>query len=533
MKLNKILEYYSNAWSWFVTAWLLALLLSWSVIYMIEKPVMVHKNQTVVQFEDKGRSYNVSYFHFIPDHQARETPVVMMHDNMNTAEALIPLAARLMERGFEVIIPEYTGYGFTDYPAGFSLEDKKKSVSKILEINNIDKYQAIGYGLGGAVTYYLTDQPDRSPESIILISALVMQELHLTGSFSLNRFIYLLQFPAYHLMYNLTPHFGWFDQLPISYTSLKSNYESDLRPLGHLMDQYQNPVLIVNGMDDHQVDSLAAREYHRLIPHSELEFLAGNHLIISDKAHDIAHHAELFFNRVNNGTATWRADALLTRIENSRAPLDPDTVTSFAGITLILFLLLLVASTFVNEDLTCIAAGLIAAKGIIDYIPAVIACFIGILLTDITVYWLGRWLGSPILQWIPFRWFIDEEDVRKTENVFKENGLPIIFLTRFIPGTRLPTYFSAGMVKARFSLIIIYFLLAILIWAPFLVGVSYFIGQQILDYFHFYQEYAYWIFALLLLMIFMGVKLLIPMTTKRGRRRLKVKVEKMRRRLSG
>jgi membrane protein DedA with SNARE-associated domain len=73
-------------------------------------------------------------------------------------------------------------------------------------------------------------------------------------------------------------------------------------------------------------------------------------------------------------------------------------------------------------------------------------------------------------------------------------------------------------------------MLAILIWAPCLVGLSYLIGQQIIDYFYVYQDYAVWIFLALLLIIFAGLKVLIPMATKRGRRNMRVKIEKLKRR---
>lgn len=531
MKLNKISEYYSYGWCWFLTAYILALILSWGVIHLIEEPDQIHTYQRVVEVETEEENFQVSFYRLSPDQQVFQTPVVLLHDNVYSAKTLIPLASELKNSGFEVIIPEYPGYGYTDYPGGFSLEDKKTAVSKILEINHVDEYHAIGFGLGGAVAFYLSDQPGDEPKSLVLLSAIGLQELHLMGTYTLNKILYLIQFPVYHLIYNLTPHFGWLDKLPVSYSSLKSNYESDLRPVSDLINQYENPVLILHGENDRHVNIMTAEEHYRLIPQSELEIFDGNHLIALKKAPEIAKKIGVFLHHVNNGSASNRADAASTRVEKSQEPLAPGQVTTLAGISLILFMLLLMASTFVNEDLACIAAGLIVAKGVIGYIPAVAACYTGILLTDTTVYWIGRWIGSPVLRRIPFRWFIDEKDVRKTEDIFKESGLPIIFVSRFIPGTRLPTYFSAGMVRAKFSLIIFYFMLAILIWAPFLVGLSYFIGQQMLDYFHLYQGHAFWIFALLLLIIFMGIKLLIPMATRRGRKKLKVKFEKIRRRL--
>ncbi len=530
MLLSKITRYYSKTWVWVLTGYLLALLLSWSVMLFFETPVQLHKNQAIEEVETEMGERIISYYQRSPESSPYKEPLVLLHDNLYDAEALMPLAERLTKNGFDVIIPEYSGYGFTDYPGGFNLQDKKASVMKLLEHKGIDRFHLIGHGLGGAVAFSMVEEAGDRTRSVTMLSASGIQEFNLLGNRALNRALYFFQFPFYQFFNYLTPHFGWLYEAPFSYSTLKSNYEKDLRPVQEWMGQYDKPVLILHGADDRYVNVITAEEHNRLIPHSELVVLEGNQMLFQEKSAEIAFRVHSFIQDVENNIAVTRVDASRERIEKSKKPLEPGQISALTGLSLVLLLLLIVVSTFINEDLTCIGTGLLVAKGILTYIPAAAACFIGILLTDITVYWLGRSVGSPMLRWVPFRWLIDEEDVRNTESMFKESGLPIIFISRFIPGTRLPTYFSAGMVRARFSLIIFYFMMAILIWAPFLVGLSYLIGQQIIEYFYVYQDYAIWIFLALLLMIFTGLKVLIPMATKRGRRNMRVKVEKLKRR---
>lgn len=45
------------------------------------------------------------------------------------------------------------------------------------------------------------------------------------------------------------------------------------------------------------------------------------------------------------------------------------------------------------EDPTCLAAGLLAAEGIIGFWWAALACTVGIFIGDMVLYALGRWLG--------------------------------------------------------------------------------------------------------------------------------------------
>src|SRR5207248_9680741 len=59
-------------------------------------------------------------------------------------------------------------------------------------------------------------------------------------------------------------------------------------------------------------------------------------------------------------------------------------------------------------------------------------------------------------------------------------GMAVVFLSRFAPGLRLPTYVAAGALKTRFWRFMFYFLLAAAIWTPLLVGAAALAGSRIL-----------------------------------------------------
>src|SRR5690606_34325127 len=132
----------------------------------------------------------------------------------------------------------------------------------------------------------------------------------------------------------------------------------------------------------------------------------------------------------------------------------------------------------ISEDLTCIGAGLLVAQGRIELFPAVAACFAGIFFGDMLLYIAGRYVGRPALRYPPLRWMVTEPRLRAASAWFQRKGLRAVFLTRLLPGLRLPIYFSAGLLHTRFLTFTLYFFIAAALWTPLLVGAAAFIGVE-------------------------------------------------------
>ncbi|MGK7391757.1 MAG: VTT domain-containing protein, partial [Candidatus Cyclobacteriaceae bacterium M2_1C_046] len=208
-------------------------------------------------------------------------------------------------------------------------------------------------------------------------------------------------------------------------------------------------------------------------------------------------------------------------------PFDTD-FTRYSGLSLPLLMALIAFSTLISEDLTCIGAGLMAARGFIGFWPATIACFLGILVGDMLLYLAGRWLGRPAIQKAPLKWLISEKDLKKSSQWFKAKGPAIILTSRFLPGSRLPTYFSAGVLGTGFWMFSLYFTAAALLWTPLLVGLSMIIGNELLQYFIIYQDYALWIFLAGVVLLLFIAKVIIPVFNYRGRRLLIGRIRRFR-----
>ena len=199
----------------------------------------------------------------------------------------------------------------------------------------------------------------------------------------------------------------------------------------------------------------------------------------------------------------------------SRIPDEPLT-----GTALLLAMLLLAAATLVSEDLTCISAGLLVARGTMGIIPAVAASFSGILIGDILLYLAGRFIGRPALKVPPFKWFVKEVDIKRTSDWFAARGPIIILTSRFTPGLRLPTYFAAGVLGTRFWQFVFYFSLAVALWTPLLVGLSAAVGNRMFAYYDLFGRYALLIVFATIGLLLVVAKFIIPLFSYRGRRLL-------------
>ena len=188
--------------------------------------------------------------------------------------------------------------------------------------------------------------------------------------------------------------------------------------------------------------------------------------------------------------------------------------------TLPALFLLIVVATFVTEDLTTISVGVLVAQGRVEFLFGTMACFLGIFIGDILLYLAGRYLGRPAVAHAPLKWFVREKAVEKSSVWFARQGVKVIFASRFVPGARLPTYFAAGLLRTKFWWFTSYFALACAVWTPLLVGLSAWLGEEAITCVYFGQQH-FWLRSLLVsVALLLLIKLLLRLSTWRGRRML-------------
>lgn len=184
-----------------------------------------------------------------------------------------------------------------------------------------------------------------------------------------------------------------------------------------------------------------------------------------------------------------------------------------------LFLLLALA-TLVSEDLTCISAGVMVAEGRIGFLFGTLACLVGIFIGDLLLFLAGRVIGRPALSRPPLKWFVRESDVARGSQWFRRRGMAAIAISRFMPGTRLPTYFAAGLLDTSFLKFAFYFLIAAAVWTPLLIAGSMLGGREVIESALLTEQSSLLRAAIIAIAVFVLVRLLRQMSTFRGRRLL-------------
>ncbi|MEZ4873474.1 MAG: DedA family protein [Bdellovibrionales bacterium] len=148
-------------------------------------------------------------------------------------------------------------------------------------------------------------------------------------------------------------------------------------------------------------------------------------------------------------------------------------VTAYAAILGVLFACGL--GVPIPEDITLVAAGILAGLGKISLTGALIAGLFGVLVGDTFLFFLGRKLGRKAFQLPLLRTYFTQERIAKAEEKILANSKFICFTARFLPGLRAPVYLTSGVMGVKPS---IFFLLdgfAALISVPlWVVGGWYF-----------------------------------------------------------
>ena len=445
--------------------------------------------------------------------------LVVLHGSPVASRSLLNIAEAL-EGPHRVIVPDLPGFGGSTLRVeDYSVLAHAYYLNQLMEQLEIDSFHLIGYSMGGGVAIdYIHVFPEKV-RSLQLVSSIGVQELELLGDYTINHAIHGAQLAGLWLLQECVPHFGWMDNAILSVPYARNFFDTDQRPFREYLKQVEAPTLIVHAEDDGLVPVEAAYEHHRIVPHSELVMLEDGHMFMISRPDITAPPIIDFVNRVESGSASNRSQATAQRLAEAAKETGFE-MRAVEGISLFVLWILLAVATFVSEDLTSISAGLLTAKGVISFIPAASACLIGIFVGDMLLYLAGRWLGTDFVRRAPLKWFITEADIVRSERWFEKRGMILIFVTRFFPGTRLATYFTAGILGVGFFKFAFYFLVAAILWTPLLVGLSAILGGQMLGWFEVYQKYALLGLIAVVLAMLILLKLVVPMFSHRGRRML-------------
>ncbi len=186
----------------------------------------------------------------------------------------------------------------------------------------------------------------------------------------------------------------------------------------------------------------------------------------------------------------------------------------------------LALGTFLSEDAACVSGGVLASQGKLSLTAAILACAIGIFVSDLALVFAGRATArgwrSGWLRWLQ----PSDAKLAVARTWFQRHGLWVIVASRFLPGTRSATCFSAGALEVPLQKFIPIFLLASALWTPVAVGLAYYGGHALGQW---WRDAGAWLVvagAVAILALMALAQLAWQLSTPRGRRLARAKLHR-------
>lgn len=153
--------------------------------------------------------------------------------------------------------------------------------------------------------------------------------------------------------------------------------------------------------------------------------------------------------------------------------------------------LLIFGSTFALEDVAVLGAALLVVNSMVSLPWAAGSSFAGIWLGDLGLYVLARHFGRPVFERSWFKKLIGKKiDFARSEGWFRDHGSAAIAISRAVPGTRLPTYLAAGLLKVPAARFLTITGAACVVWVAVLFGFSYHVGMMVISEFAMFRSEA-------------------------------------------
>ena len=467
---------------------------------------------------DDGRTVALDVWESGP----KENPTVLLLHGSPGHHGNFDRLSEFLCADHHLLAPDLPGFGVSSKRLpDYSPQAHALYLKEWLQRIDAPALHVVGHSMGGAVALRLQAMAPERVASITLMSSLGVEELELLGDSTLNKAMHAVLLGFVTALDFTLPHFGKLHRFPVNHAHARNFYDDKQGELRPLMEAVPVPFLILHGAHDLQVPLAAAREHARIVPQAQLEiFPERGHFIPWQEPERVADFIREFVASVESGAAPSRGQASAERVAASEIPFDPASIPTAEGFSLFMLMLLLAIATLVSEDLTCLLAGWLVSLGRLSFPSATLACFTGILIGDLMLYVLGRVAGRPALRRRPLSYFVKPESLDKASHWMQTRGASVIFLSRFTPGLRLPTYLLAGALHTRILSFAGYFALACALWTPVLVGLSAYFGEHFSPQDGSIGDSLWKVIPALLGLFILVRKLLLPACTWRGRRGL-------------
>jgi membrane protein DedA with SNARE-associated domain len=155
--------------------------------------------------------------------------------------------------------------------------------------------------------------------------------------------------------------------------------------------------------------------------------------------------------------------------------------------------LAITAGVFVQEDVTTVAVGMMAADLLVPIPLAMVSLVVATVLNNFAMYGIGRLaLSFPRLR----RW-VESRNRLALRALLDDRLVSTVVTTQFLPGMRLPIFTTCGFFKLSFRRFAASVICVAPVWSPLVFTCAYFYGFYALSWFGIMR----WPIALILVLI--------------------------------
>ena len=145
--------------------------------------------------------------------------------------------------------------------------------------------------------------------------------------------------------------------------------------------------------------------------------------------------------------------------------------------------------------------GFLSKEGDLLFSKVVIIAIIGAFISDITVFFIGKYANTKIEKWLKNY----KNRLRLIKIWFRKNVVWLILFERFIYGTHIPSLLFIGMSGYSFWKFLIFDIIGIIIWAITFTTLGYYFGERVIDVIMLLQQHL----SILFIMLFLGLIIFI------------------------
>jgi membrane protein DedA with SNARE-associated domain len=122
-------------------------------------------------------------------------------------------------------------------------------------------------------------------------------------------------------------------------------------------------------------------------------------------------------------------------------------ISKFGYLGIVLLLVLGGLGVPIPEEAPVILSAVLSHKGVMWWPFAFAACFVGVLVGDFLVYYLGYFYGEKVLSLRLTRSFLTRSREAQIKGYFHRHGIKILIVGRFAVGFRTAAYLTAGILR--------------------------------------------------------------------------------------